>query len=93
MNKCYKNKDAQKPHIHEEGFHTYPSGHFYIFKAESIPFVEHEKHQSLEEGHLELFLPLSKENRHIMCEAMFAQLEKFRRLLLVLKLWGWVKNY
>lgn len=40
------------------GLPTYASGHFYFFKAKSIPFVEHEQHQRLEEGYLELLLPL-----------------------------------
>lgn len=54
----------QKPRVHPDSRTlTYSRGHFYFFKAERIPFVEHEKHQRLEEGHLELLLSL-KENGH-----------------------------
>lgn len=45
--------------------HTDARGRSYLFEAEPVPVIEHEQHQRLEEGHLELLLPL-EESRHHM---------------------------
>ena len=44
----------------------YACGHPDVLEAEAVPFIEHEQHQRLEQGHLELLLPL-KEQEPLKC--------------------------